>query len=169
MNKFEIYQTGNSFHSNKREAIDLASLSYIGEIKSGKVVYAICEVLYLLEKGKAKLMKNNKEVSFHELLKKHKSLSTIYEVFRDLRDKGNILKEGLKFGADFRVYSKGDKPGKAHAKYLLYVVSGSKKLSLKDFCAKARIAHSTNKILLMAVVDSENDISYYNISWKSQN
>lgn len=167
-NKFEIYQSGNSFYSNKKEALDLASKSSLGEIKSGRIVYSICEVLYLLETNKAQLIKGKNKVSFHELLKKHKTIAVIYEAFRDLRDKGYILKEGLKFGADFRVYNKGDKPGKNHAKYLLYVTESSKKLSLKDFAAKARIAHSTNKILLMAIVDSEGDISYYNISWKSQ-
>jgi tRNA-intron endonuclease len=84
-----------------------------------------------------------------------------------LRNKGYILKEGLKFGADFRVYGKGDKPGKSHAKYLLYIVD-TKKIDTLDFAAKARIAHSTNKVLLIAIVDSESDISYYETRWKSK-
>ena len=115
--KFEIYQTGTSFSSNKQEAISLASKSLIGEIKNGKVVYSIYEVLYLLETKKAELVKNNKKIPFNELIKKANNL--IYIAFKDLRDKGYILKEGLKFGADFRVYSKGSKPGEAHAKYIL--------------------------------------------------
>jgi len=167
-NQFTVYQTGNCFFSNKQEAMNLASASFIGDIKSGRVIYSIYEVLYLLEKKKIELIKGKNKIGFHELLKRHKNITTIYEVFRDLRDKGNILKEGLKFGSDFRVYSKGDKPGKNHAKYLLFAVNGNKKLNIRDFCAKARVAHSTNKILLLAVVDSEGDISYYNISWKNQ-
>lgn len=166
--KFEIYQTGNSLFSNKKDAVDLSSKSSIGEIKSGKVSYSVCEALYLLDRGKVELLRGKTRISFHELLKKHKSLSLVYEVFSDLKDKGYILKEGLKFGADFRVYMPGQHPGKSHAKYLLYVTQANKKLDLKDFAAKARVAHSTNKTLLIAIVDSEGDISYYEVNWKSK-
>ena len=154
---FNIYKTGNSYHSNASEALALASKSSLGEIKSGKVVYSDYETKYLLETKKA--LVNNKKIKVNE---------TIYAVFKDLRNKGYILKEGLKFGADFRVYEKGHKPGKEHAKYLLYVIEGTKKINPRDFAAKARIAHSTNKILLLAIVDSEHDISYYEINWKSK-
>lgn len=161
---FQIYQTGNSFYSNASNAMALASSSSFGEIKEGKVVYSIYEVLYLLEDKKAELIKGKNKIKFSNLLKK--SSPSIYAIFRDLRNKGNILKEGLKFGADFRVYLPGEKPGKNHAKYLLYVVKGEK-INLQDFAAKARIAHSTKKILLLAIVDSEEDTSYYEVNWKS--
>jgi len=164
--KFEIYQSGNQFSSNKSSAIALASKSSLGELKSGKIVYSLYEILYLLDKKHAELIKQNKKVSFEQLLKK--ANENIYSAFKDLKEKGYILKEGLKFGADFRVYNKGDKPGKAHAKYLLYAISSNQKISPKDLAAKARIAHSTNKILLLAIVDSEQDISYYEINWKSR-
>ena len=163
---FEIYQIGKSnFQSNKKEAFELNSKSSFGESKEGKIIYSVYEVLYLIEKRQVKLLKNNKEIKFSELLKK--ADSALYEVFKDLRDKGNILKEGLKFGADFRVYEKGDKPGKAHAKYLLFIVNG-KNINTLAFAAKARIAHSTKKILLLAIVDGEGDVSYYETNWKSK-
>jgi len=165
MPKITIHQTGSSFSSNQIEAFNLASKSSFGEPKNGKVLYSIYETLYLLDKKLAEVLKNSKKISFHEILKKANHESFL--VFKDLRDKGSVLKEGLKFGADFRVYNKGDKPGKAHAKYLLYVISG-KKINTLDFAAKARIAHSTNKILLLALVDAEEDISYYEVNWKSR-
>lgn len=165
--KFQIYVQDSGFYSNKKQAIDLASSSSIGELKNGKVVYSIYEVLYLLELKKAEAINSkDKKISFHELLKK--ADHSVYLVFKDLRNKGDIVKEGLKFGTDFRVYEKGSKPGKAHAKYLLYIIKGSKKLNIPDFAAKARISHSTNKTLLLAIVDSEEDISYYEVNWKSK-
>jgi tRNA-intron endonuclease len=100
-----------------------------------------------------------------ELIKKADQDS--YIIFRDLKGKGHIIKEGLKFGADFRVYEKNEKPGKNHAKYLIYALNGNKKIDLKIFSSKARIAHSTNKILLLAIVDSEEDVTYYETSWKN--
>ena len=50
--KFEVYMQGKNFNSNKKQAIDLASTSFFGELKEGKVTYSIFEVLYLLEKNK---------------------------------------------------------------------------------------------------------------------
>ena len=42
--------------------------------------------------------------------------------FKDLRKKGYIVKTALKFGADFRVYEKGVKPGEDHAKWVVFPV-----------------------------------------------
>lgn len=165
---FEIYFENQGFYSNRKEAIDLASSSSFGELKEGKIQYNIYEVLYLLEKKKVVLVDSkNKQVSMNKISKRVNK--SFYSVFKDLRNKGHILKEGLKFGADFRVYEKGSKPGKQHAKYLLYISKNKEKLDMKEFCAKARVAHSTNKVLLFAVVDSEQDISYYEVNWKSKN
>jgi len=170
MEKFEIYQIGNRFYSNKKQAIELANKSFFGEIKSGKVVYSVYEVLYLLENKKAKLIKGKqaKRLEFEDFLKTVKINNTIYTVFRDLRNKGYVIKEGLKFGADFRVYERGENPKKSHAKYLLYTLESKQKMDLTDFCAKARVAHSTKKILLLAIVDFEGDVNYYEVQWKNK-
>ena len=167
--KITIYNLGNSFFSNKEEALALASKSFIGEVKDGKVYYSIYETLFLLEKSKALLLDSKeKQISFHSLLKKHSKNHLSYIVFKDLTEKGMIVKEGLKFGTDFRVYNKGEKPGKAHAKYLLHIVdSRDKNINLHNFSAKARIANTTKKILLLAILDSEKDINYYEVNWNS--
>ncbi|MBU1252016.1 MAG: tRNA-intron lyase, partial [Nanoarchaeota archaeon] len=34
-----------------------------------------------------------------------------------------------------------------------------------DFSAKNRVAHSTKKNLLLAIVDEEGDVSYYEVRW----
>ena len=82
-----------------------------------------------------------------------------------MREKGHILKTALKFGAEFRVYKKGIKPGKDHALWLLYPVKESENHSWYDFAAKNRVANSTKKKLLIGIVDDEEDVSYYEISW----
>ena len=82
-----------------------------------------------------------------------------------MRRRGFIVKTALKFGADFRIYDKGKRPGKAHAKWIVFVEHESKKLSWHEFSAKNRVAHSTKKKLLIAIVDEESDISYYEVSW----
>ncbi len=88
-----------------------------------------------------------------------------YPVYKDLREKGYVIKTALKFGADFRVYDKGERPGKKHAKWIVFVDHESKKITWHEFSAKNRVAHSTKKNLLLAIADEENDITYYEVKW----
>jgi len=67
-------------------------------------------------------------------------------VFKNLREKGYIVKTALKFGAEFRIYEKGAKPGKNHAKWIVFTDYESGKLTWHEFSAKTRVAHSTKKI-----------------------
>ena len=110
-----------------------------------------------------------KKISEKELLRKFqkfdKKIQIKYPVFKDLRQKGYVIKTALKFGADFRIYPKGAKPGKKHAKWIVFIDHESKKLTWHEFSAKNRVAHSTKKNLLLAIVDEEGDITYYEVSW----
>ncbi|MCH6575484.1 MAG: tRNA-intron lyase, partial [Bacteroidetes bacterium] len=82
-------------------------------------------------------------------------------VFRDIRNRGYIIKTALKFGADFRVYDRGVKPGEDHAKWVVYPVHETEVLTWHDFSAKNRVAHSTKKKLLIGIVDDEEDVRLF--------
>ena len=127
------------------------------------------EALYLVEKNKIEILQKNKILSFEELLKKlskiDKKIQIKYPVFKDLREKGHIVKTALRFGAEFRVYKKGTKIGKSHANWIVFTEHESKNLSWHEFSSKNRVAHSTKKKLLLAIVDEESKINYYEISW----
>jgi tRNA-intron endonuclease len=88
-----------------------------------------------------------------------------YSVFCDLRKRGYVVKTALKFGAEFRVYDKGKSVGEDHARWILFPVSENNVMTWHDFSAKNRVAHSTNKALLIAIVDEEGDVSYYEEKW----
>ena len=88
-----------------------------------------------------------------------------YCVFSDFRKRGYIIKTALKFGADFRVYERGVKPGEDHAKWVVYPVHEASTLTWYEFSAKNRVAHSTKKRLMIGVVDDEGDVTYYEIRW----
>ena len=167
--KFQAMFKGESVISNKKEAIALYNQSRFGELKQGKIIYSIFEALYLLEKEKIEVVYKKKKLSFDKLLEEAKEtdkrISTKYAVFRDMRSRGYIIKTALKFGADFRVYDKGIKPGQDHAKWILYPVSENSELTWREFSAKNRVAHSTKKSLLIGIVDEEGDVTYYEVKW----
>jgi|SRR3989338_11471822 len=152
------------------EAVDLYNKSRYGEYVEDKIQYSIVEALHLLERKRMNLKdsKGNsiKTDAFRKMCEKiEKNFWIRYCVFRDLRQRGYIIKTALKFGADFRVYDKGIKPGDDHAKWIVYPLHETETLTLYEFSAKNRVAHSTRKTLLLAVVDDEGDVSYWNSSW----
>lgn len=161
--------SGENIFSNKKSAFALFEQSRFGESKEGKIYYSFYEALYLLEKKKLILSQAKKKISFNKLLdklkKSDKKIETKYFVFKDMRDRGYIVKTALKFGAEFRVYDKGVHPGQDHARWILFPVKESDSLTWHDFSAKNRVAHSTKKNLLIAIVDDERDITYYEIKW----
>jgi tRNA-intron endonuclease, archaea type len=162
--------SSNKIYSTSPEAFSLFEKSRFGE-KSGKqILYSPVEALYLSENSKLSVFSNSKLLSTSDLLKKLKKKDKEIElkiiVFSDLRRKGYIVKTGLKFGTGFRVYNKGIKPGQDHAPWLLQVFSDSEKINWQDFTAKNRVAHSTRKKLLIAIIDSEDSATYYEMSWK---
>jgi len=162
--------SGERVESKSSEAKNLYSQSRFGEIIQGKVYYSLAEALYLLERGKMSITHKNKKLSFNSFMNEAKEMEknffTRYAVYSDLRSRGYIVKTAFKFGADFRVYAKGKKPGEEHAIWIVYPVYETSSLTWHEFSAKSRVAHSTKKNLLIAIVDEEGDVTYYEIEWK---
>jgi len=152
-------------------AHELHNQSRFGNIlEDGKVQLSLLEALYLMDKGK--LLINDyrkKKVTFDDFIKKTKRVEPNfwirYCVFKDIRDRGYIIKTALKFGADFRVYDRGVKPGEDHARWIIYPVHEGSALTWYEFAAKNRVAHSTKKRLMIGIVDNEGDVTYYEIKW----
>lgn len=169
MKKIQAEIDGQIISSNSPEAYLLNKKRQLGEKIREKIRYSFYETAYLLDTNKLELIQKNKRISFQEFINKirkfDKKIQINYPVFKELREKGYILKTALKFGSDFRVYEKTKTGVHKHAKWILFIGSESDKLNWKEFSAKNRIAHSTRKKLLIALVDSEEKITYYEVSW----
>ena len=140
-------------------------------LDNGKVQLSLIEALYLIEKKKLFVHNlRNKVIEFETFVKKAQKLIPNfwikYCVYRDMRNRGYIIKTALKFGADFRVYDRGVKPGEDHARWVVFPVHEGSSLTWHEFAAKNRVAHSTKKRLLMGIVDEESSVTYYEIAWK---
>ncbi|MFH1521820.1 MAG: tRNA-intron lyase [archaeon] len=170
MTKIKATLISEKITSNTVEAQSLFATSRFGEKFGEKILYSLPEAFFLVQDKKMDILDyRDKKLSQKEILKKFeridKKFKTKYIVFKDLRKKGYIVKTALKFGAEFRVYDKGDKISKAHSKWILFPVSENTQMTWQDFSAKTRVAHSTKKNLLIAIVDEEGDVSYYEVKW----
>lgn len=153
------------------EARTLNNQSCFGSVgDNGKIELSLLEGLYLMEKSKLEIKSQaGRKISFESFVRRARKTEpnfwTRYRVFKDMRNRGYIIKTALKFGADFRVYDRGIKPGEDHARWIVYPVHEGETLTWYEFAAKNRVAHSTKKRLLMGIVDDEGDVTYYEIRW----
>jgi len=169
--KIKAQIIGEKISSNSKQAEELFSSQRFGEKSGEKIVYSLIETVYLVESGKMELYDfQNKKLSKRKIIKRFEKLDKKFKikyiVFKDLRSRGYIVKTALKFGAEFRIYEKSKQVGKDHAKWILFPVSENLQMTWHDFSAKNRVAHSVKKNLLIAIVDEEEDVSYYEVAWK---
>ena len=155
------------------KALEFYNRSAFGEIhgvKKKQIEFSLVEALYLMEREKFDIYVGKNKLNFEQFVRKanraESGFWTRYQVYREIRTRGYIVKTALKFGADFRVYDRGVKPGKSHAKWILFATSEGDKYAWRDFAAMNRVAHSTRKKLLIGIVDEEGEVTYYQVSWK---
>jgi len=153
------------------DARELYNQSRYGNLlDDGRVQLSLIEALYLIEKKRLFVYDSrNKVIEPDTFLKKAQKVEpnfwVRYAVYKDIRNRGYIIKTALKFGADFRIYDRGVKPGEDHARWVVFPVHEGSTLTWYEFAAKNRVAHSTKKRLLIGIVDVENDTTYYEIKW----
>ncbi|MBN2251274.1 MAG: tRNA-intron lyase [Candidatus Altiarchaeota archaeon] len=138
-----------------------------GEETGKRHELSLIEAAYLLDNGKMEVVDGKKALSFEDLLKAgnkaEKDFYAKYTVYSDLRGRGLLVRTGLKFGADFRVYERGATVKTSHSKYLVHVVPEEYTCSLPQIAGLIRVSQTVNKAMIYAVVDEEGDITYYEI------
>ena len=139
-------------------------------LDDGRVQLSFLEAMYLVDKGRLVILDGrNKPVAKDSVARRcARAIPGFwikYAVFKDIRNRGYIIKTALKFGADFRVYERGVKPGDDHAKWVVFPVHENETMTWHEFAGKNRVAHSTKKRLLIGVVDDEGDVSYWENQW----
>lgn len=159
--------SGNLVIVKDKKGTKLYEKSHYGNMTEEGLQLSLIEALYLAEKEKIKILKNGKKITLDEMFQiiRNEDLFTKYLVFKDLRNRGYIVKTGFKYGSEFRLYERGKSPGDGHSDYLVKVVSEDYEIHASDFSSYVRVAHGVNKKLFFAVVDEENDITYYNVEW----
>jgi tRNA-intron endonuclease len=141
-----------------------------GENKKNELILNLFEALYLSSKKKLQVILKNKKISSKKILEngilEDKEFYSKSLVYSDLRDKGYQVKSGLKFGFDFRIYPKSKIMSKVHSETGINVVKENKKLSMREISNLTRSAKNIKINAVIAVVDNENEISYYEMNRK---
>ncbi len=146
---------------------------YYGKQLGDRLELALAEACILLKRGRIRVLKDGKPMTFEELYTHSASLDARfphkYRVYEDLRERGLLVRTGFKFGCDFRVYDrgvqlkKGPKSAKEHTKWIVFSVPEDFTMSFQELSRSVRLAHNIRARMLWAIVDNENDCTYYAI------
>ena len=154
--------------SGKQNSENLSSRGY-GTMETKKLILDFHEALYLHSKDMLKVGKGTarKALSFQELLQQFKTIDenawVKYLIYRDLRSRGYVVRNGFGLGIDFRVYERGEY-GKATAPYLIFGIQEGQPVQVKELAQVLRHVQSLKKKLVLAVVNRRGEIVYYTLS-----
>lgn len=147
---------------------NLTSRGY-GVLENKELALSFYEALFLQSKGMIEVFKgkSRKSLDFQELLYQFKLVDenawVKYLIYRDLRSRGYVVREGFGLGIDFRVYERGEYK-KATAAYLILGIQEGKPISVKKLARVLMHVQSLKKKLVLAVVNRRGEIVYYTLS-----
>jgi tRNA-intron endonuclease len=152
----------------EKNSIDALSSRGYGTVENDVLMLAFYETLYLLDKELLEVKdKKGEEMGFQSLLRCYESVNENawinYLVYRDLRSRGYVVREGFGIGIDFRIYDRGTY-GKDTASYLILGTQEGKPLAVNDLAKALRHCQSQKKELILAVMNRRGEIVYYSVS-----
>ena len=145
---------------------ELLSKGY-GEKYKKEFILSSFETLYLVYIKKLKVSKIKKNISFDELIqicKKYESdIFTKFLIYRDLRNRGYVVKNGFGFDSDFLVYEKGHF-GQNSSKYLIFALNEGIQKKIGVIQKNIEQITKMGKEPIIAVIERRGEVIYYKIS-----
>ena len=127
-----------------------------------------CDALYLVEKGKIDVVdaSDGSKLSFNDLLSRFMEVDervwTKYLIYRDLRSKGYVVRDGVGLGMDFQVYGKGEF-GKSLPRYIVVGLCEGESRPISEIVRAVEEAETLGKELKLAVLDRRGEVVYYTV------
>jgi tRNA-intron endonuclease len=139
-----------------------------GEKQDSEYILQPYEALYLLHTKRLVLhAKKVKHIDFESLLKmtlpRDEDILTKFLIYRDLRSRGYVAKEGFGFGVDFRLYERGEFEKKP-ARYVVFGINEGIQVEATDFSEALDQIIKMGKNAVVAVIERRGEITYYKVS-----
>ena len=130
-----------------------------GRIEGGVLHLAPHEALYLIQRGKI-VVEGYDFDSLLAIFARQPNIIRSYLVYRDIRERGYAVQTGPH---DFRIFRRGQRPGKGESLYLVRIVSERDPIHFQDIIHEVTTAHNLRKLYVLAVVDDEDEITTYEV------
>ncbi|VVB56105.1 tRNA-splicing endonuclease [uncultured archaeon] len=156
--------TGDNVLLEKNAIEELHNKSYYGRPKGDNLEVSLTESAFLIYMEKIRVEFEGKEIDFEDFFLKASSLlknfELFYIVYKDMRERGYYVQPGV---TGFRVYPRGGHPGKTPAEFFIFVTSERIPLLLSQLRTHLETVENLKKRLVLAIVDEESDITYYEV------
>ncbi len=151
----------------EQSSIDQLTSRGYGTQEDKVFTLAFFESLYLQDKEMLDVKtKTGKSIDFQTLLNcyeaKDENAWANYLVYRDLRSRGYVVREGFGENIDFRIYERGSY-GKDTAPYLILGTQEGKPLPINDLAVALQKCQTQKKELILAVMNRRGEIVYYSV------
>jgi tRNA-intron endonuclease len=160
-----LFKKGSVVIRDKRSQDQLRTRGY-GELVGSSYVLKAFEVLYLIYAKRLNINRKGQLMDFDSILrvslKSDKQILTKFLIYRDLRSRGYVAKEGFGFGADFRVYERGTYEKKP-AKYVVFGINEGTNTKLSSFSKSISDIRIMGKDAIVAVVERRGEVIYYKL------
>ncbi|MFW9992640.1 MAG: tRNA-intron lyase [Candidatus Odinarchaeota archaeon] len=168
--KYDCFIEGLDFAVLGDPAINqLYHKSYFGYLDGQKLLLEREEVILLLERGRIRVLdgkRNEKELK--EIIKlfttSDPAFWSNYLVYKDLRERGYLVRKAPSQFTTYKVYSRGSSPEETPARKIVLPMVEGMSLELEDLDMAVKSAISGKKKLLLGVVDRVGDVTYYEAS-----
>ena len=151
----------------EQSSIDQLTSRGYGTQEDKVFTLAFFESLYLQDKQMLDVKtKTGEPIDFQTLLHfyeaKDENAWANYLVYRDLRSRGYVVREGFGENIDFRIYERGTY-GKDTAPYLILGTQEGKPLPINDLAVALQKCQTQKKELILAVMNRRGEIVYYSV------
>jgi len=151
-----------------QSSIDALTSRGYGMLEDKVFTLTLFEALYLMDKGMLEVKdEGDKAADFQTVLHRYEAINengwVNYLVYRDLRSRGYVAREGFGAGIDFRIYERGAY-GKDTAPYLVLSTQEGKPLGIDELKDALQRCQSQKKELILAVMNRRGEIVYYSVS-----
>lgn len=164
MNLLKTQLKGDRVLAGKEAVAELYKTGYFGRPKDDGLELSLVEAAYLQSRGKLDIELEGKLLGFRAFFEqaslRQQNFELKYIVYKDLKERGYYVQPSA---ADFRVYPRGSHPGKSAAKIFVHVLSERQPLSVKLLQESVASAENVHKQFILAVVDEESDLTFYEI------
>ena len=164
------YSEGKIVLPESQTSLQLFEKNYFGNVteKNGSRSLELdtIEALLLLERSRLRIFNDaGTEITAEEILtqtaKFDERIWVKYLVYRDLRQRGYIVRMGYGDNIDFRVFPRGSTQKSGIAKYFIYILEEGHRIHLQNLDKITAQTLTARKILSLAIVDRLGDITYY--------
>ena len=160
---------GHVFITSSPEASQLHNKGWFGVPQpGGPLRLELVEAVFLVEAGRLLVTQDGSPVTIEGLMRRAASLQPGFEiryiVYSDLRQRGLTVIPFSPAPPDFAVYERGAVPSRTRSKYHVLALSERGEFDVEEMGDFTRRAEKLGKRVMLALVDEEGDLTYYDVS-----